>query len=524
MNDKISVKPDAIHLDDLLQDVKNGKYKLPKFQRDFVWNPAQMLELFDSILKGYPIGSLLFWQTSEEFKCKEEVGQFVVREKAKTYSYILDGVQRMSTLFGTLMNPKSFEGDIIEANKKDFLIYFDIKENVFIHAKSRKAKNFLVPLCEIYDNKELFNLFRRLNTENITDVEREKYFENARDLHDILHKYRLPFVEIKGGDIKSAIDIFKRINSTGQDISIDFMLSALNYNDDSGFTFSDVISDFLDKLITYGFQDLKRDTIINCIASSKGNIYFDVKIEQELKEKLEERASQSFSDIEKAIKFLYKNLYILDVGLLPYPTQLNFIYEYFRVNPNPTEIELKKLEDWFWITSYSNYFTIYSLSQQRTAYDCFKNFASQKIGNGIYMYDKIEKFSTAKFPKKIDRRSVRAKAIQLFMLKQIGNGVEYNESIKEQFIFSLKKDRTRMPANIILRFGSEFDSDPSKKEIADFIEKSPIETLQKYFINSEIKQLYLDEKEEEFILAREKLIKEKEKEFVESLEITYTNE
>jgi hypothetical protein len=524
MNDKISVKPDATHLDDLLQDVKNGKYKIPKFQRDFVWTPDQMLELFDSILKGYPIGSLLFWETSDDFKCKEEVGCFVVKEKEKSYSYILDGVQRISTLFGTLMNPKSFNGDILESDKKDFLIYLDIKENAFIHAKSKKNKTvFLVPLYEIYDNKELFNLFRKLNNENITDIEKERYFENARDLHDVLHKYRLPFVEIKGGDIKSAIDIFKRINSTGQEISMDFMLSALNYNDESGFTFSDAISEFLDNLNKYNFQNIKRDTIINCIASSGGKIYFDVKIEEELKDNLENRTSQSFFCIEKAIDFLYKKLYVLDIKLLPYPTQLNFIYEYFRINSNPSHEELKKLENWFWITTYSNYFTIYSLSQQRAAYNTFKEFSIKMHGDGIYKDDKKEQFSTAKFPKKVARNSVRAKVIQLFMLKQISSDIDFNESIKEQFIFSLKNDRTRTPANMILRLGSEFEKNKENKDISDFIKNSDTQTLEKYFINEKIKQLHIDGKSDEFIKAREQLIQEKEKEFVNSLGVTYIN-
>jgi len=58
MSDKISVKPDTIYLEDLLDDVANGNYKIPVFQRDFVWKSAQMIDLFDSLLKGYPIGSL----------------------------------------------------------------------------------------------------------------------------------------------------------------------------------------------------------------------------------------------------------------------------------------------------------------------------------------------------------------------------------------------------------------------------------------------------------------------------------
>ncbi|MFO5474001.1 MAG: DUF262 domain-containing protein, partial [Dolichospermum sp.] len=61
MNDKISVKPDTIYLEDLLEEIANGGYQIPVFQREFVWKTSQILELFDSILKGYPIGSLLFW-------------------------------------------------------------------------------------------------------------------------------------------------------------------------------------------------------------------------------------------------------------------------------------------------------------------------------------------------------------------------------------------------------------------------------------------------------------------------------
>jgi hypothetical protein len=109
------------------------------------------------------------------------------------------------------------------------------------------------------------------------------------------------------------------------------------------------------------------------------------------------------------------------------------------------------------------------------------------------------------------------------MLKQIGNDIEYNESIKEQSIFSLKKDRTRTPGNMILRFGSEFDSDKNKKEFYDFIKESDLESLENYFINQEIQQLFLEEKEELFLSARERLIQKKEKEFVESLGIIYTN-
>jgi uncharacterized protein with ParB-like and HNH nuclease domain len=262
MNDKISVKPDTIYLEDLLDEIAEGKYKIPVFQRDFVWKYSQMLDLFDSILKGYPIGSLLFWQT-KEYKTKDEIGPYIIKKRDGDTKYVLDGFQRISTLFGVLMNPKEYtEENKNSAELKRFSIYFDIKENSFSHIKKERDNNiFSIALYEVYDNRELFNILRKLDKENITDAEKEKYIDNARNLHYILHKYKLPYVEIRGGDIKSAVEIFSRVNSTGTEISEDFMLSALSYNVDTNFLLSDSITEFLNKLNIYNFENLKRDTI-----------------------------------------------------------------------------------------------------------------------------------------------------------------------------------------------------------------------------------------------------------------------
>ena len=48
----ISVKPEIELLEDLLSEVANGRLRVPRFQRPFVWRPEQMLDLFDSIERG----------------------------------------------------------------------------------------------------------------------------------------------------------------------------------------------------------------------------------------------------------------------------------------------------------------------------------------------------------------------------------------------------------------------------------------------------------------------------------------
>jgi hypothetical protein len=59
----------------------NRQYFLPAIQREFVWKPEQIVELFDSILRGYPISSFLFWELLPENRDKWQVYKFL--EKAK---------------------------------------------------------------------------------------------------------------------------------------------------------------------------------------------------------------------------------------------------------------------------------------------------------------------------------------------------------------------------------------------------------------------------------------------------------
>ena len=51
-----------------IQRIDNGKMYLPALQRKFVWKADQIIKLFDSILRGYPIGTFLFWNLADARK------------------------------------------------------------------------------------------------------------------------------------------------------------------------------------------------------------------------------------------------------------------------------------------------------------------------------------------------------------------------------------------------------------------------------------------------------------------------
>src|ERR1035441_10574260 len=98
-----SARPDIISLDVLLNDVDEGRVQIPRFQRPYVWTPQMMRELFESVISGYPIGSLLFWTPRElTVKTMDHIGPLPVPTFAPNagVSLVLDGHQCLATLYG----------------------------------------------------------------------------------------------------------------------------------------------------------------------------------------------------------------------------------------------------------------------------------------------------------------------------------------------------------------------------------------------------------------------------------------
>ena len=61
---------------DLVKDVRNGRIGLPDLQRPFVWRDNKVRELFDSMLKGYPIGYIMLWESPVDYESKNMLAKF----------------------------------------------------------------------------------------------------------------------------------------------------------------------------------------------------------------------------------------------------------------------------------------------------------------------------------------------------------------------------------------------------------------------------------------------------------------
>ena len=146
---------------------------------------------------------------------------------------------------------------------------------------------------------------------------------------------------------------------------------------------------------------------------------------------------------------------------------------------NPTSEQLKKLKNWFWQTSLTNYFTIYSLSKQRLAYNHFQKFIRGQELNPLYNHSTYDKLKVTDWPYKINFGSVRAKSILLFLLNHSNDWQLYSSENPSGCDIHYLYDNFPASTMILLRSERTKFKDP-----VVFIEGSSNPKL--YFLNTDL--------------------------------------
>ena len=129
----MSYKPRSLFR--LIDEINHSLF-LPHIQRPFVWEEEQMLRLFDSLMRNYPIQTLLFWRTKDEIKARKFMEQVDwdadlsnsyernVSKEGIDKVFVLDGQQRLQTLYAI------FFGAITSPDNKRAEAYFDITSGI----------------------------------------------------------------------------------------------------------------------------------------------------------------------------------------------------------------------------------------------------------------------------------------------------------------------------------------------------------------------------------------------------------
>jgi hypothetical protein len=192
----------------LIDMAVNGKIDLPEIQRDFVWTKHQVQELLDSIIKRYPLGSILVWDIGDYTQ-----GKYVNERVPK--DWVVDGQQRITT-FCLLARKKPYWFKIDKWN--EIINKYKVKVNILTldvaleSSAIKKDPKWMYPY-EIFNAENLASLAEECS-KNLNDPRLfAKIYDNLNKIKDSLN-IELPIIRISAS-LEDVATIFERINSAG---------------------------------------------------------------------------------------------------------------------------------------------------------------------------------------------------------------------------------------------------------------------------------------------------------------------
>lgn len=240
MNDTPSYvsQPQVIDLPKLLADVKAGHIQVPRFQRPFVWEDERRVELLRSLRAGIPIGSLLVWRTSQtRLRCFDAIAGVGIPQPAPghTVSYLLDGHQRLTTLFAAFLvrdlNSQSLPLFPRTDDEVPAQIYFDLEQDDFVVENPTGVWSCL-PLHLFLDAVSLRQHFRNIERMGgVSTSEIDRLQAIAETVLYAMQWCRIPVIPLSTDDVELATRTFHRVNSQGVAMTEFHMVAALSWGD-----------------------------------------------------------------------------------------------------------------------------------------------------------------------------------------------------------------------------------------------------------------------------------------------------
>jgi hypothetical protein len=421
---EIDVRPEVMLMEQVLGPLAEGELRIPKFQRPFVWRPDQILDLFDSIERGYPIGSLLFWETFEHLASLDRVGDIPVPDPVpgKTISYVLDGHQRLSTLYGTLRRPadasrSSAQSDWMWWPYRVLGTSSDEGPNRYRHWKSAEPPppNYL-PLRSVLRTRDFLTYARDLADRATPDMDIDQLTNEAELVAQRIRQYKVSVTRLLGGKLSDAVEVFSRVNSTGQGMRPAQMVSALTYRESGQQTLADRLDDMVEQIADTGFGEVSSDAVFRAVLAVTGedNVQearWDV-LAKRVVENLQEAVDNTQEALTRAVDFLRLTVDVPLARLIPYDAQLMLLTTFFYHCPSPTPAQLEELIRWFWVTSWSGYFAGANSTDIKRAIEHMRMFAT---GHGSVT---PEDSRPRPFPDRFDLRSARVRAFIIWELQE----------------------------------------------------------------------------------------------------------
>jgi len=314
---------------------QDGGYWLPNIQRPFVWKEEQIERFFDSILREYPIGTLLVWKTKsrirrrkfiDNYKDDIKLTDFYVPEDDKQKMLVLDGQQRLQSLFIGLKGSHNKRELCLDVLSGDLVAPEDIRYKFkFLPSSEIKAPWFKLKDI-VFNNKEYEEISDSIKSKfeiNLNELDKKKITRIVSKLKRIFSEENLVYQIVDSIDNpelyteEDIVEIFIRANSGGTPLGkSDLLFSLLTSSWDEA---DEQMEDLLETLNKTGYK-FNRDFVLKtCLTVfGKGAAY---KVDKFRDPKIRKSIIENWDKISEAIKdvkdFIYGKTFIKTDAILP---------------------------------------------------------------------------------------------------------------------------------------------------------------------------------------------------------------
>lgn len=512
MSGKFIMEPRVAYLSEFLKEMNEGKIQVPRFQRDLVWEWEQRRDLLCSIYEGLPIGALLIWNTRlQNIKSYEKIGPFPVSPPhgSGSRTYLMDGLQRMSTLYGSVFYSIPISSVENKHEFAKFAVYCDLEcdtvDSLFlleseISSKEREEASYrFMPLNLVFNSKEMLRFQRSI------PEEKEDLIDKLELIASAFRNYKIPVVPLETDDQALVTKSFERINSRGTTMSEAHMLNALSYSAD--FDLLDLIEK--ERELHLGDRPTWKELDVRFILQLlKTKLGFDPysKETDKLAKKLGQAPhilSEVFKGIEAMAVFAENHLTIENPNDFPYRLQmLGLASELFPLSLINNNDLLEKLTSWFWISTYTNSFGTTARNSQKSL-DDLRGFTNTgklpwtlnhpPICHSLHDFD-------------VNFKSARIKAWAFALARRLDDGQldqphrKLLNTYKGAALVQIGKLR-----DVAKRPGNCFLCDPSNVKKVK-IEELSVDARERHFIDNTAYEYYINGSFDTFSDHREKLM------------------
>ena len=204
---------ETILIPSLIERLMNGRLRIPRHRQPLAWVQTDVYALLSSIGRGFPIGSLIAWETREPMESADRAGPVTLPARVPgTADYLIDGRHRATAILGALCGKtdQSTSTDGI-----DWRMYYDVDKEEFCRQRPGGPRPEDFPVDALADTAKFMAAAQRM-TEAGPDTNRtQARVKKAENLAAAFRDYAVPISKLVDADMTAATTVFERIGRTG---------------------------------------------------------------------------------------------------------------------------------------------------------------------------------------------------------------------------------------------------------------------------------------------------------------------